>query len=245
MDGQELAKNDTEARRYGLLLFELAVIVVLFYGDARHLVPFSKVPFLFLLGWFSLRLRKLRWKGVGLERKESWLKTILIGLAAGAGIELLELFVTQPLLVQLIGRMPNLSTFQLLRHNAKLLLLALALTWTLAAFGEEMVYRGYLMNRVAGIGGNSRFAWAVSLVLVSILFGRAHSGQGITGIVENMIDGALLGLLYVWRGRSLAIPIIAHGVTDTIDERSHSLARVNYFGKAEASTPGTSLRAFL
>ena len=212
-----MAKNDIESRRYWLLLFELAVIAALFYGDVRHLVPFSKVPFLFLLGWFSLRLRELRWKDVGLGLKESWPKTILIGLAAGAGIELLELFATQPLLVRLIGRMPDLSTFQLLRHNTKLLLLALALTWTLAAFGEEMVYRGYLMNRVAGLGGNSRVAWAVSLVLVNVLFGSAHIGQGITGMIENMIDGALLGLLFVWRGRSLAVPIIAHGVTDTID----------------------------
>jgi hypothetical protein len=34
---------------------------------------------------------------------------------------------------------------------------------------------------------------------------------------ENAIDGALLGLLYL-RGRpALATPIIAHGVTDTVD----------------------------
>jgi len=217
VDGRESATNSTEARRYWFLVFELAVIAALFYGDMRHLVPFSKVPFLFLLGWLSMRLRKLRWKDVGLRRNESWPKTILMAIAAGASIEMLELFVTQPLLVRLIGKMPDLSTFELLRHNAKLLLVALALTWTLAAFGEEMVYRGYLMNRVAGLGGNSRLAWAASLVLVNLLFGSAHMGQGITGMIENMIDGALLALLYLWRGRSLAAPIIAHGVTDTID----------------------------
>lgn len=217
MDGQESATSSTEARRYWFLVFELAVIAALFYGDVRHLVPFSKVPFLFLLGCLSLRLRKLRWKEVGLRRSESWPRTILMGIAAGASIEMLELFVTQPLLVRLVGKMPDLSAFELLRRNAKLLLVALALTWTLAAFGEEMVYRGYLMNRVAGLGGNSRLAWAASLVLVNVLFGCAHMGQGITGMIENMIDGALLALLYLWRGRTLAAPIIAHGVTDTID----------------------------
>jgi len=217
VDGQESATSSTEARRYWFLVFELAVIAALFYGDVRHLVPFSKVPFLFLLGCLSLRLRKLRWKEVGLRRSESWPRTILMGIAAGASIEMLELFVTQPLLVRLVGKMPDLSAFELLRRNAKLLLVALALTWTLAAFGEEMVYRGYLMNRVAGLGGNSRLAWAASLVLVNVLFGCAHMGQGITGMIENMIDGALLALLYLWRGRTLAAPIIAHGVTDTID----------------------------
>ncbi len=217
VDSHELTRNDVTAARPWLLLAELAFVAALFYGDVRHLVPFSKTPFLFLLGWLSLRLRNLRWKYVGLRRTESWAKTILIGLAAGAGIELLELFITQPLLARLIGKMPDLSAFEALRHNAKLLFLALALTWTLAAFGEEMVYRGYLMNRVAGICRNSRIGWAASLILVNILFGSAHIGQGITGMIENMIDGALLGLLYVWRGRSLAAPIIAHGITDTID----------------------------
>jgi uncharacterized protein len=162
-------------------------------------------------------VRKLKWKDVGLKRSETLLKTILIGVSAGIGIELLDLFVTQPLLVRLNGKMPDLSQFQILRHNPKMLPLGLALTWTLAAFGEEMVYRGYLMNRIAGIGRDSRLAWIVSLILVNVLFGAAHMGQGITGMIENTIDGILLGVLYLRGKSSLAAPIIAHGVTDTVD----------------------------
>jgi uncharacterized protein len=136
-------------------------------------------------------VRKLKWKDVGLKRSETLLKTILIGVSAGIGIELLDLFVTQPLLVRLNGKMPDLSQFQILRHNPKMLLLGLALTWTLAAFGEEMVYRGYLMNQYRR---DSRLAWIVSLILVNVLFGAAHMGQGITGMIENTIDGLLLGV---------------------------------------------------
>jgi uncharacterized protein len=196
---------------------ELLIVAAFFYGDSKYLVPFSKTPFLFLLAWLSLRLRNLRWKDVGLKRSENWVKTILIGISAGIAIEILELFVTQPLLVRLNGKMPDLSQFQILRHNPKMLLIGLALTWTLAAFGEEMVYRGYLMNRIAGIGTNSRLAWTISLILANVLFGAAHLGQGITGIMENTIDGILLGVLYLRENCSLAAPIIAHGVTDTLD----------------------------
>jgi uncharacterized protein len=203
--------------RRWLLAIEILVVVALFYGDFKHLIPFSKTPFLLLLAWLSLRLRKLKWKDVGLKRSDGWLKTILIGVSAGIGIELLELFVTQPLLVRLSGKMPDLSQFEVLRHNPKILLVGLALTWTLAAFGEEMVYRGYLMNRVAGLGRNSQLAWVISLILVNSLFGVAHMGQGITGMIENAIDGTLLGILYLRRKSSLATPIIAHGVTDTVD----------------------------
>lgn len=42
-------------------------------------------------------------------------------------------------------------------------------------------------------------------------------GQGITGMMENAIDGTLLGVLYLYGKGSLATPIIAHGITDTVD----------------------------
>jgi uncharacterized protein len=48
-------------------------------------------------------------------------------------------------------------------------------------------------------------------------FGLAHSYQDLTGIIENTIDGALLAFLYIACGRNLIAPIVAHGVTDTID----------------------------
>lgn len=200
-----------------LLIAEFAIVVALFVGDYKHHVHFSKTPFLFLLGWVSLRWRGLRWHDVGLARPASWPRTIVIGLACGVGMELLELFFTQPLLAKLFGKMPDLSLLGEMRGNWKALLLFIALSWTLAAFGEEMVYRGYLMNRVAGLFRNPRVAWAVSLILVSLVFGLAHFDQGITGEVENMIDGLLLGTIFLVSGCNLWAAIIAHGVTDTVD----------------------------
>jgi membrane protease YdiL (CAAX protease family) len=132
-------------------------------------------------------------------------------------MELLELFVIQPLLVKLFGKMPDLSDLGELHGNWKLLLLFVALGWTLAAFGEEVVYRGYLMNRVAGMFRNSKVAWSVSLILVSFTFGLGHIDQGVTGQIENMINGLLLGAIFLATGCNMSAAIIAHGVTDTID----------------------------
>jgi uncharacterized protein len=196
---------------------EFVVIAAFFVADMRHHIFFSKMPYLFLLGWISLRLRGLRWRDVGLARPSRWAPVLAAGALAGVGMELLELFVTQPLLVRLLGKMPDLSLLQGLRGNATMLLFGLLLTWTLAAFGEEMVYRGYLMNRFAGLGNNSRTAWIVSLLLVSAVFGFGHLDQGITGQTENAINGLLLGLLYLGCGKNLWVPIIAHGITDTVD----------------------------
>ncbi len=150
-------------------------------------------------------------------RFHSWRRTLILGILCGAGIELLELFVTQPLLERITGKAPDLSNFLMIRGHIKTAILLLLYVWIVAAFGEEMIYRGYLMNRVAGLLRNQRAAWIVSLLAVSMVFGFAHIGQGITGQLENVVDGLLLGPIYLGCGRNLAVPIVAHGVTDTVD----------------------------
>jgi membrane protease YdiL (CAAX protease family) len=203
--------------RLGLALVELAVVVALFAADAAGAVPLSKVPFLFALGWISLRARGLAWADVGFARPPSWGAALAAGVLAGAGMSLLELFVSQPLLVAALGHPPDLSGIPDLRGNLALLLLLLALLWILAAFGEELVYRGWLMSRIAGLAGGGWPAWWLSLVVVSAAFGMGHLDQGITGQIENVINGLLLGLVYLASGRNLVAPIVAHGVQDTVD----------------------------
>jgi len=113
--------------------------------------------------------------------------------------------------------MPDLSDFNDMVGNLKIFLIYVVLVWTLGAVGEEIVYRGYLMNRVAGIFRGWRPSWIVSLIAVSIIFGFAHLNQGATGMIENIWNGLLLGTLYLACGRNLAIPVIAHAFGDTLD----------------------------
>lgn len=200
-----------------LVLFESAVVAALFVADVYHHIYISKTPYLFLLGWASLRLRGMRWKDVGFTPPRSWSNAIGIGIAAGLGMELFELFISQPLLARWMGKMPDLSDFADMVGNLKLFLIYLVLVWTLGALGEEIVYRGYLMNRVAGVFRNSKLAWVMSLVTISVVFGCAHLDQGSTGMIENIWNGLLLGLLYLACGRNLAVPVIAHALGDTLD----------------------------
>ena len=37
------------------------------------------------------------------------------------------------------------------------------------------------------------------------------------GVIDEGLMGLLLGLMYLGSGRNLAVPIVAHGVQDTID----------------------------
>jgi membrane protease YdiL (CAAX protease family) len=200
-----------------LIFFELAVVVLIFIADAKHLIPFSKTPFLLAFGWISLRLRKVSWRSIGFTRYRNWPLTLAYGVAAGLVLEAFQLFVSQPFLVRVLGKQPDLEIFQALRGNLKWTLLALLGAWTLAAFGEEMVYRGYLMNRVADLFHRTRAAWVLSLLIVHVGFGLAHAYQGITGILDEGLAGLLFGIIYLRNGRNLAVPIIAHGLGDSID----------------------------
>lgn len=200
-----------------LALLEFAMVAAIFLADRHHLILLSKTPYLLALGWLSLRLRKLRWSDVGLVQIRNWAATSALGVAMGAGLELFDLFGKQRFLVWLLGKQPDLSAFRAIHGNLKLSLLALVFVWTFAAFGEELIYRGYLMNRLAGLGNGTRTAWVFSLLVMSAVFGYSHAGQGITGILEEGSDGLILGLMYLRCGRTLAVPVIAHGVCDTID----------------------------
>jgi len=198
-----------------LIIAELIIVLLIVVASLAGFVPLSETPFLLLLGWLSLWLRGLGWRAVGLKRPARWRHTLLLGGAVGIVYQFFGDYVVEPLVVVLTGRPVNLSQFASIEGNVFLLCLFLVLVWTAAAFGEEMVYRGYLMNRVAELAGGSSAAWAVSLVFVSVVFGVAHIDQGISGIIVNLSAGLVYGALYLWSGRNMWAPIIAHGVYDT------------------------------
>jgi membrane protease YdiL (CAAX protease family) len=129
----------------------------------------------------------------------------------------LEFFVTQELLVALTGEYPDLHELEALVGNLPLLLALLAANFVLAAIGEELVWRGFALPRVAGLLGGSRGAWLAALALVNAAFGLAHLYQGATGVIEAALAGVLLGALYLASGRNLVLPMAAHFVSNAID----------------------------
>ena len=203
--------------RPGLLPIELALIVALFWADEQGWIPLSKTPFLVLVAWGSMRLRGVSWRDAGLALPPGWRRLVTIGIAVGMAMWLLEFFVTMPLLQRILGYWPDLSAFDELVGSIELLLLFLALNWVLAAFGEEMVWRGYALPRVAQLCGSGTRAWVIALVIVNLAFGLAHFYQGPSGMIQATLAGIMLGALYLATGRNLVAPIVAHGISNSID----------------------------
>ncbi len=87
------------------------------------------------------------------------------------------------------------------------------LTWLVVAasvgFCEEVVYRGYLQKQLTAWSGSA--GWAV--VGQALLFGIAHTEQGLLPALRIAVYGLVLGLLARWRG-SLLPGIACHVAID-------------------------------
>ena len=79
-----------------------------------------------------------------------------------------------------------------------------------------MFFRGYLLNRITDLFGRERAGIILALLVNAIVFGLAHAYQGIAGVVDTALAGLVLGGLYLLTGRNLWLPILTHGIIDTV-----------------------------
>lgn len=193
---------------------ELALVVLIVAAFAAGVLPVTEVPALLILGWVSLRRRGLRWSSVGLRRPENGRRAALL-IAAGVAYAIISLYTLDPLLDRLTGHPADLSEFADVRGNASMLLFWLLLSWILGAFGEELAYRGYILNRISDLVPQ-RARQSIAILGSAVLFGVSHVSQGLSGVISNVLGGLVYGILYVLAGWNLWVPILAHGLEDTI-----------------------------
>jgi membrane protease YdiL (CAAX protease family) len=198
-----------------LLILEMLLILAGIVVSALGIFPFP-ILLLFLVAWASLRLRHMHWRDVGLKRPDKWLPTIGLALVIGIGYQALDIYLITPLLQRLTGESIDLSLFSILRGNLLVLLFFLLVSWTEAAFIEEMYFRGYFFNRLTDLFGRERLGILIALLGSALVFGAAHAYQGITGVVDTAIAGLVLGLLYLLARGNLWLPILVHGIIDTL-----------------------------
>lgn len=158
------------------------------------------------------------WHGLGLRRPAhvgrtvvQAIITLLIGLAV--------IVITQVIVQSLVGpggSASDQSEYNPISGNVPLLLGMLVATWTNVAFGEEMFFRGFLQNALGRPFRQTKFAVAMTVVGSSIAFGVAHYAWGWLGVLEMALFGLVVGTAYVRSGRNLWVPIIAHGLADSL-----------------------------
>ena len=198
------------------LLPELLVAAAILAAGFAGILPFSATPLLVAFGVASLWRSGQGPRAVGLALRPDWGRTVSVGIGVGVLYQGFSLFIAEPAIARLTGRLPDVGLFAPLAGNVHFLLGSLALAWTLAALGEEFVYRGYLLTRIARVLGDTPRAWTGALIVTSILFGLGHGYQGASGMIAAGLGGLVFGLLYLATGRNLWMAVVAHGTMDTV-----------------------------
>ncbi len=153
----------------------------------------------------------------GLKRPTSWIRAILLGiLVAFVSMALAQAVITYLIQPWINAAPPDASRFDSVRGNLGVLLRTVPTVWLTSAFPEEVIWRGFLMTRIAKLAGGSRGAWAMALILSSVHFGLIHFYQGISGVALTGVVGLLYGLAFLMLGRNLWVPIVAHAVTHLV-----------------------------
>jgi membrane protease YdiL (CAAX protease family) len=83
-----------------------------------------------------------------------------------------------------------------------------------AGFGEELIWRGFLFERLGHLLRPRAGANAAMVLITAVLFGLAHyPDQGTAGVAQAAIAGLAFGTLFLATGR-LWLPMIVHAAFD-------------------------------
>lgn len=155
------------------------------------------------------------WAALGLLRPASWARTALggFGLAALAYLAAVAalLFATR-----ILGWAPPQATrFAGIAGDPLAFAGILAIAWTTAAFGEELLFRGFLQGRLQRLFARLSMGGVLAALLQASVFGLAHAYQGPTGMLTSASIGLVFGLACL-RSRSIWPLVLAHGLVDSL-----------------------------
>jgi membrane protease YdiL (CAAX protease family) len=133
-----------------------------------------------------------------------------MGIGFGAAFKLVMKAIVMPL----FGAPAVNPRYHYLAGNAAALPSILFLVIVSAGFGEEVLFRGFLFERLEKRLGTGRAALTVIVLITSGLFAIAHyPDQGLPGVEQAAVTGVVFGSIYALDGR-LWLPMVAHAAFD-------------------------------
>jgi len=211
-----------------ILVFFLAAVFIYFFMDRSNENQLLNMGILWLANvfmllwvWAGLKLRGEDCSHLGLSFKLPTGKEALknVGLSLVVFVLAMLGFVIGSIVMANITGIPepsDMSAYDYLKDNIGLVLLSLVGIYIVSSFGEEVVYRGFLITRITELVGNTKWGRVFAVLIGAIVFGFAHYGWGPMGIVQTFFMGLALGICYLWLKKKLWILVLAHAYMDTI-----------------------------
>jgi hypothetical protein len=193
----------------------LGVIVLLialtFIGQIGFLISM-------LLMLLVFKYQKKSFADIGLKKPRSWIRTVLLGVLLALGILLFFLSVLNPIIQEFFPIVEkDITRFASLKGNTPLFIVGILSAVITAGFGEEIIWRGYILKNLAFLFGGKKISWVLALLITSVVFGLLHFYQGPVGVIQTGITGFFLGLIFIYNGKQrLWLNIVVHSVIDCI-----------------------------
>jgi membrane protease YdiL (CAAX protease family) len=161
--------------------------------------------------WLTLK-RGRTMAELGLRRPKRWLTVPF--WAIGILVVFVVAQILAPVLVAPIFDLPepDLSRYDIIRGNLPVAVAAALLLPLTASIPEEVIYRGFLIERLEPLFAGSRLTTLFAVLAQSLLFGLVHFQWGAGGIIVATIMGLVWGTAFILCGRNLWIVIIAHSM---------------------------------
>ena len=204
-----------KTKLYSFLNKPFAVILIMLIAPLFGFID-RNFTFFFGLGIVFLILKgsKYDWGRFGIGQKITG-KTVIKSIVLATIIFAVFTFLIDPLLIKWLGEY-DLSSIDDIRGNLLGYIILMLIVWIFAAFGEEILFRGYYMKALAELLGNNKTAWVFSAFIVSLYFGISHAYQGLIGVVSVFLWSFVISLIFSKNKNNLLLLVLIHGIYDTI-----------------------------
>lgn len=164
-----------------------------------------------------MHFRGNKWATIGLRKPPSWLKLVGQVLLVLVGTILVGALVSKGLGSLLGAPEVDRSRFEAIEGNLMMFLWWALVGWVVGGFAEEMIFRGFLLNRVEALLADKRFATVFAVLFQAFFFGLIHFyNRGLVPALTIAAVAITLAAFYLRFGRNLWPLILAHGTIDTL-----------------------------
>ncbi|MBO0778231.1 MAG: hypothetical protein J2P37_05315, partial [Ktedonobacteraceae bacterium] len=172
------------------VLFVSALLIIASFSELISFVT----PLLVVMA--LLWLSGNNWSKMGLRKPGSWRRSIQAGAIAGVLLFLFQLCVVAP--IGALFHIPSTAQIAAIvgKGNFLAIVSALITVLTTQACAGEMIFRGYLLNRLGDLFERRLGGWTLACFAQALVFGLTRLNGGIMVAVSAFLFGLIFSLLY-------------------------------------------------